>query len=103
MPTLPNRSLTVPQVAEELATSEAQIIAKVRREAAGDQAGGRGQWHRTVQAEGVHRRRLRRYRMRAAGPLLGWSRLRPPERGAPWVSVPGTATPRRTRRWRRRP
>ena len=41
----PPRFLTIPQVAEELATSEAQIIALVKR---GDltaiKLGGRGQW-----------------------------------------------------------
>ena len=41
----PGRFLTIPQVAEELATSEAQILALVKR---GDlpaiKLGGRGQW-----------------------------------------------------------
>lgn len=45
MTTQPTRFLTIPQVAEELATSTAQITALVRR---GDleavQIGGRGQW-----------------------------------------------------------
>jgi len=39
------RFLTIPQVAEELATSEAQIIALLkRRELVGLKLGGRGQW-----------------------------------------------------------
>jgi excisionase family DNA binding protein len=41
----PSRFLTIPQVAEELATSEAQITALVRRrELVAMKLGGRGQW-----------------------------------------------------------
>jgi excisionase family DNA binding protein len=40
------RFLTITQVAEELATSQAQILALVKRgDLAALQIGGRGQWH----------------------------------------------------------
>lgn len=53
------RFLTIPQVAEELATSEAQIAALVRRgELVALKLGGRGQWR-------IERSRLEEYIQRA--------------------------------------